>query len=244
MYYWKIWRETRARFFALLILGLCLGWLLVWTEVDFDLSHRGFVRGQAIPPEIALLAWKSGARMAMGAGGIMLYLIGLFVGSSGLGEEMERGTASFLLTRPRPRGYFVWSFWLAGVLELLAFTAVLMLSGYATLFYCTRQAGPPSFLLIAPPVIITGLLGVGLAYFLATLTRSGKTALAGGVAFGISYVTAAVVLKMYDIASLPTPVNLYSFNFNAALAGSVLSWLTVAVAFMVLSHAAMTRLEV
>ena len=36
MYYWRIWRETRARFFALLILGLVyllagIGYGEVWT---------------------------------------------------------------------------------------------------------------------------------------------------------------------------------------------------------------------
>ena len=34
----------------------------------------------------------------------VLYFLGLMIGSAGLGEEMERGTAVFLLTRPRSRG--------------------------------------------------------------------------------------------------------------------------------------------
>jgi ABC-type transport system involved in multi-copper enzyme maturation permease subunit len=41
------------------------------------------------------------------AAGIAVYFIGLLAGCGGIGEEVERGSAAFLLTRPRSRGYFV-----------------------------------------------------------------------------------------------------------------------------------------
>jgi len=244
MYYWKIWRDTRVRFFTVLILGLCFGWLTVWTRLSYDLSRSGFVLGQALPPAIAIREWARGTVGAMGSGGVMLWFIGLMVGSSGLGEEIERGTAPFLLTRPRSRGYFLWSFWLACGVELLAFTSIMMLAGYATLFYYTRHTGPWNFLLIAPILMITGLLAVGLAQFLVTLSRSGKYALAGSFTFTICYVTAATLLKMYEVVNLPSPVSMYSLSFTAALAGTMLIWLAAALGFIALAHLIVTRMEV
>jgi ABC-type transport system involved in multi-copper enzyme maturation permease subunit len=89
------------------------------------------------------------------AAGIAVYFIGLLAGCGGIGEEVERGSAAFLLTRPRSRGYFVWSFWLTGSLEVLAFTLTAMLSSYAVLFYDIRRPGPWSFLLLAPVLLIS-----------------------------------------------------------------------------------------
>jgi ABC-type transport system involved in multi-copper enzyme maturation permease subunit len=243
MYYRKIWHETGGRFFALLIVGLCFGWLLMWARTSSDLSRPGFALGQALPPALATRIWLRGTMGVMGSGGLMLYLIGLVVGCSGIGEEIEHGTATFLLTRPRSRGYFVWSFWLASVLELLAFTSILMLSGYVTLSYLIHHAGPRNFLLILPVLMITGLLGVGLAQFLLTVSRSSKYALAGGLVLSISYLTAATVLKIYEVIKLPTPMNMYSLDLNANAVAMVV-WLTTAVGFIGLTHLIATRVEV
>jgi len=97
------------------------------------------------------------------AAGLAVYVIGLVAGCGGIGEEVERGSAAFLLARPRSRGYFVWSFWLTGSLEVLAFTLTAMLSSYAVLFYDIRRPGPWNFLLLAPALTVTGLLGIGVA---------------------------------------------------------------------------------
>lgn len=247
MYYWKIWRETRARFVALLILGLCVGWS-AWSEVSYILALAGFEIGQTIPPTIAAHAWARGVDRVMVVGGITLYFFGLIVGASGLGEEIERGTAAFLLTRPRSRGYFVWSFWLASVLELVAFTAITMLAGFATLFYMIRRTGPWNFLLIGPMLMITGLLAVGLAHLLTTASRGSKNAAAGGLAFTVTYLVAAFVSyrcsRHYHTPSLPLPLDMYSLNLNAALAVAMLGWLATAVVFIALAHLIVVRMEV
>src|ERR1035438_1583899 len=155
MYYWKIWRETRILFFALLILGSCVGFA-TWARVA-PLIVGG---------ELVSRIWATGIEQTLVVGGAVLYFLGLMIGSAGLGEEMERGTAVFLLTRPRSRGYFVWSFWAACCFELLAFTTITLLAGYGTMFYLTRRAGPWTFLLLGPTIMITGLLAVGLAVLL------------------------------------------------------------------------------
>jgi ABC-type transport system involved in multi-copper enzyme maturation permease subunit len=181
--------------------------------------------------------------------GLAVYFIGLLAGCGGIGEEVERGSAAFLLTRPRSRGYFVWSFWLTGSLQVLAFTLTAMLSSYAVLFYDIRRPGPWNFLLLAPVLTITGLLATGLVNLFTTASRRTKNVVAGGLAFtGLYFILKLVTLVLYKnhrIAfRLPTPLALYDLHGNAALAGTILGWLAVAVALVGVSHWIATRLEV
>lgn len=247
MYYWKILRENRIRFFALLILGLVVG-ASVWPLVNAEVSLGRFEK--ILPAEVASRLWRRGMYLLQQSGGITLYFIGLMIGSGGLGEEMEHGSATFLFTRPRSRGYFVWSFWLACAMELLAFTLMAVLSGYATLFHLIQRPGSWSLLLLAPILLmITGLLGVGLANLLATASRSTKNALSGGLAFTVTYFALALVSDYYhDRHSigfrLPTPMDLYSLNPGAPLVVAILGWLAVSVALVALSHWIVVRMEV
>jgi ABC-type transport system involved in multi-copper enzyme maturation permease subunit len=259
MYYWKIWRETRVVLFALLIVGVGVGWA-AWSQINLILG-AGFDVGQALPAELASRVWGRGAEQVLIFGGVTLYFIGLLLGASGLGEEIERGTAVFLLTRPRSRGYFVWSFFLACALELFAFTLITVLAGYATLFYLTRRVGPWNVLFIGPIIMITGLLAVGVAHLLTIGSRRSKNAVAGGLAFTLTYLALAfvcAVLRQRHIVHivLPTPLSMYSLDWNAALTGAImygvgwnalgtmLGWLVTAVAFIAVAHLIVTRMEV
>ena len=247
MYHRKIWRENRVRFVALLILGLVTG-VSVRPQVRLD-ALADYQVGQVFTVEVASRLWGHGMDLLRMVGGVTLYCIGLIVGAGGLGEEMERGSATFLLSRPRSRGYFVWSFWLACVLELTAFALLTMLSGYATLFYLIRRPGPSSFLLLAPILMITGLLGVGLASLLATGSRSGKNAAAGGLAFTMAYLAMAFAADYYHkhhsiSFRLPTPLDLDIGNWNAAFAGTMLGWLALSVVLVAVSHWIVMRMEV
>jgi ABC-type transport system involved in multi-copper enzyme maturation permease subunit len=183
------------------------------------------------------------------AAGLAVYLIGLVAGCGGIGEEVERGSAAFLLTRPRSRGYFVWSFWLTCSLQVLAFTLTAMLSSYAVLFYDIRRPGPWNFLLLAPVLTITGLLGIGLANLFTTASSRTKNVVGGGVAFtGLYFILKLLTLVLYKNHMigfrLPTPLGLYDLNWNAALAGTMLGWLAVSVALVGVSHWIAARLEV
>jgi ABC-type transport system involved in multi-copper enzyme maturation permease subunit len=181
--------------------------------------------------------------------GITVYLIGLLAGCGGIGEEVERGSAAFLLTRPRSRGYFVWSFWLTCSLQVLAFILTAMLSSYAVLFYDIRRPGPWNFLLLAPVLTITGLLATGLVNLFTTASRRTKNVVAGGAAFtGLYFILKLVTLVLYKNHRigfrLPTPLDLYDLHGDAALAVSMLGWLAVSVALVGVSHWIAARLEV
>jgi ABC-type transport system involved in multi-copper enzyme maturation permease subunit len=173
----------------------------------------------------------------------------LLAGSGGIGEEVERGSAAFLLTRPRSRAYFVWSFWVTGSLEVLAFTLTAMLSSYAVLFYDIRRPGPWNFLLLAPVLTITGLLGIGLVNLFTTASRRTKNVVGGVLAFtmvylALGFVTYALYQRHEIGLRLPTPLALYDLNWNAAFAGTMLGWLAVSVALVGVSHWIAARLEV
>lgn len=248
MYYWRIWRETRARFFALLILGLATCWPVTVT-VRYDLVRSGFEAGQTPPAALASRFWGHGMEVLGFVAGIVVYLIGFLAGCGGIGEEVERGSAAFLLTRPRSRGYFVWSFWLTGSFEVIAYTLAAMLSSYAVLFYDIRRPGPWNFLLLAPALTITRLLGIGMANLLTTASRRTKNVLGGGAAFAVLYLVLALMTyalhQTHRIGfRLPTPLALYDLDGNAALAGTMLGWLAVSVALVGVSHWIAARLEV
>ena len=248
MYYWRIWRENRVRFFVLLILGLVVCWP-VSVIVSADVVKAGYEVGQVPPAQLASRFWGQGMEVLGFVAGMAVYLVGLLAGCGGIGEEVERGSAAFLLTRPRSRGYFVWSFWLTGSLQVLAFTLTAMLSSYAVLFYDIRRPGPWNFLLLAPALTITGLLAIGLVNLLTTASRRTKNVVGGGVAFtGLYFILKLVTLVRYNNHRigfrLPTPLALYDLNWNAALAGTMLGWLAVSVALVGVSHWIAARLEV
>ena len=248
MYYWRMWRENRVRFFAFLILGLVICWP-VSVIVSAGVVAAGYEVGQVPPAGLAPRFWGQGMEALGIAAGLAVYLIGLLAGSGGIGEEVERGSAAFLLTRPRSRGYFVWSFWLTGSLEVLAFALTAMLSSYAVLFYDIRRPGPWNFLLLAPVLTITGLLGIGLVNLFTTASRRTKNSVGGAVAFTVLYLVLGFVTytlhHRHQIGfRLPTPLALYDLNWNAAFAGTMLGWLAVSVALVGVSHWIAARLEV
>jgi len=248
MYYWRMWRENRVRIFVFLILGLVICWP-VSVIVSAGVVAAGYEVGQVPPAELAPRFWGQGMEALGIAAGLAVYLIGLLAGSGGIGEEVERGSAAFLLTRPRSRGYFVWSFWLNGSLEVLAFTLTAMLSSYAVLFHAIRRPGPWNFLLLAPVLAITGLLGIGLVNLITTTSRRAKNAVGGGVAFMVLYLVLGFVTSVLEHRHrigfrLPTPLALYDLNWNAAFVGTMLGWLAVSVALVGISHWIAARLEV
>jgi len=231
-----------------LILGLAIYWP-VSVIVSPGVVAAGYEVGQVPPAQLASRLWGQGMDVLGVVAGITVYLIGLLAGCGGIGEEVERGSAAFLLTRPRSRGYFVWSFWLTGSLEVLAFTLTAMLSSYAVLFYDIRRPGPWSFLLLAPVLTITGLLGIGLVNLITTASSRTKNGVGGGLAFTVLYlILGYATYALHHLRRigfpLPTPLALYHLNWNAALASTMLGWLAVSVALVGVSHWIVARSEV
>ena len=114
MYVWKCWRDTRSRFVTSVIALTALCVFLTYMEVRFG---AGVTRGG--PPQAVTHAWSSVTRVVLGGvASLFTLFLGLLMGVSGPGEEFKERTADFLLVRPRPRSYWVWTSWSVGVLEL------------------------------------------------------------------------------------------------------------------------------
>ncbi len=104
MYLWKYWRESRMTFgTSLLAAGLFFVLIL-----NASFADPTFARGPALALPLGFLAWR--------------------FGSFGIGHDLDEGCATYLLCRPRSRGYFVWHDWFFGMVQLLLIVLALDVS--------------------------------------------------------------------------------------------------------------------
>jgi hypothetical protein len=120
MYLWKYWRESRIAFSVA---------LLVIIGVFFN-TFREHIRSvpdmRQLPMFLALLLYFQM---------VPLGFLGWLMGSIGAGRDLGEKNGSFLFTRPRRRGYFVWSDWACGLAQLLP---LVMLSNFVVWFQAHR----------------------------------------------------------------------------------------------------------
>src|SRR5512140_3312309 len=147
MYFWKCWRDTRARFFVMVLVGAAVaigigqGDHLEWAR-QLN-AYRGLP-----PPEVVRTFWLAAIESLLTLGGFFAVMTGTLLGVGGIGEEFERGTALFLLSRARSRRYFVWTSALLGSLQALAFAGLFVLSAFGSLLHLTGHVG--SWRVLAP----------------------------------------------------------------------------------------------
>jgi ABC-type transport system involved in multi-copper enzyme maturation permease subunit len=114
MYFWKCWRENRFLFIACLITLAAMGLFFTLILVKAGGRNVNPMLWKDIPQ-----LWSSSTVFVLGVYGSMLTIFwALPLGSASLGGEFQKGTAEFLLSRPRRRWYWVWVGWSTGVCEL------------------------------------------------------------------------------------------------------------------------------
>ena len=110
MYLWQYWRDTRRNVYF--YLGSLLLFVLISVAGMIHANRIHHVYASAEP------LWEAAAAIAF-TGTLLCALVMTFVlGNNNVGSEIQKGTGDFLLTRPRPRHYFVWAGWAAGMAEL------------------------------------------------------------------------------------------------------------------------------
>lgn len=121
MILWKCWRDLR------LFLWIGLAWLSIVAAAVVYVHLRGFtvvhtqanvtVNGHAGPVVPEFIS---------GLGFIQMVFVFLAwsMGTAGIGRDLGHGAGSWMLTRPMPRGRFVWTEWASG-LTVLAFLVAL-----------------------------------------------------------------------------------------------------------------------
>lgn len=202
MYAWKCWRETRARFVALLILFVVIAilvtlapglkerngwWYFDRSEYRHDL---GLMSLSIVGPMILSALWGSGCLSAA------------FLGITSPGSELEPGTIEYLWTRPRSRAFFHWTHWGICVAEMIAVAIIPTYVAAALLGALTGYWDQP-LLLVAPwlfTVVALPILG------LATLMTAVRRSASGGLVLTGGIFVAYVFLR--QIATGPMHLNL------------------------------------
>ncbi len=117
MYIWRRWRDTVVYCFLCLVVSIPL--------VTYPLRSPRMSAG-AIETSWLLLGVPVGL------------LIGLLIGSRSIGTEVGAGYGDFIMTRPRSRGYFVWTGWAVGVAEVFGLLAIAETCNAGAIYYQDR----------------------------------------------------------------------------------------------------------
>ncbi len=114
---WKCWRDLR------LFVWIGLTWLAIVAAVIVYAHLRGSAEahitttshaGRVMPEFVAGLTF---VQMAF-------VLLAWAMGTVGIGRDLGHGAGSFMLTRPAPRGRFVWTEWASGLTALALLLAL------------------------------------------------------------------------------------------------------------------------
>jgi len=239
MYFWKCWRDTRGTLFALLGAVLAVGAFGAYVALD----PLGWL---AAKPLDARILWQYSSVALLGTMLGTAPVAGFWLGALGVGAEFEKGTADFLLTRPRARGYFLWASWAVGAAHM----AALVLAAHVAQL---TRSDPRAFGSLW--VFLRSLAALGtLALLFYTLTYL-MTTLAGNSRHGIALTLGVIIVYeglwmwlrfWYDI-NIPFFFDLWraaSPTSTSSLLPLVAGWLAVCLALMLAAQFRFERAEV
>jgi len=242
MYFWKCWRDHRMLFIGC-VLSL-VGMAILFTITLFRLGEHHLWKGT---PEL----WSTTAFAVLGVYGSMITMFwALALGVSSLGEEFQKGTTDFLLSRPRRRRYWVWAGWSAGVCELAVATFLTAAAALGTLACLTHQIYTWRMLAAALPLTVGGAAVYGMAYFMALVARSGRRGLGYGVGILVIHLGLPAAVRMYWKVHIPAISNFIVAGCKSAVEASghfpflaLAAWTAVALAFPFAAQLLLERME-
>ena len=235
MYLWKCWRDTRSAFLGIVAGLLAVG--IFGAYVQFD--PFGWI---AAKPESSRLLWHV-LSDALGASlkGV-IPIAGFILGAMGVGVEFERGTADFLLTRPRSRRSFLWTSWCLGAAQILTLVPLALAINWLT--RPDFPAAHPGLFSRVPLAICTvALLTYSLTYLMTTLARNSRN----GIGLSVAAITGYTFLHMWLILwhgfTVPLIWELPEHP-DRVDAGVWFGWLAVCLTLMVVTQFRFERAEV
>jgi ABC-type transport system involved in multi-copper enzyme maturation permease subunit len=123
---------------------------------------------------------------------LMALFAALVLGSSSIGGEFREPTLGFLLTRPRPRRYWVWTCWSVGAGELLGVVFLAVVGTFGALTYLSGHVYSWRLLAATVPLFVGAVAVYSMTYFLTVLARSGEQ----GISYGMGILLIDLFLPM------------------------------------------------
>jgi hypothetical protein len=239
MYLWKCWRDTRSPFLVFVGALLAVGAYCAYLKFD----PFGWI---AAKPLESRLLWQSLATALLDTTVGLVPVAGFILGALGVGMEFEKGTADFLLTRPRTRGYFLWTSWGLGAAQMVVLVLVSNLFRLARLG-SLRVQGPGDFLRPLVALCTLALIFYSMTYLMTTLARNGRNGTALALAVFAGYEGLWAWLRFWYDIHIPFFFDLWARTFHSAAGFSltrVAGWLTVCLALMLVAQFRLDRAEV
>jgi hypothetical protein len=125
----------------------------------------------------AARVWDSGTVNTIGLLLVVMLFAAADVGALGMVEDGKGRELDFLLTRPRPRRYFVWTSWLAGLTELLPLLAVPVLTSILLMFYMTHTLLAGDMLRMSLVILAMASAMYALVFLFSTLSGTPQNGL-------------------------------------------------------------------
>jgi len=231
MFVWKCWRDTRGFFVVFLAIAA-----LPMPMAAFAMINRGAAILDAGPA-----AFQQTFVMVVTAAAYALATICAI-------QEFTDKTAHFLFTKPRSRGYFVWTSWIVGFTELVMVAAVNLLVGWGVLAHYGAKAfsdGPQKWNLVSPQKFIEAAayacFAYALTFALAAILRSGLKGLGASLGLLAGVVGVSAALQMRWRINLPLPPEQIG---HLPLALSECAWMVLALLFVLAAQLVVERAEI
>lgn len=254
MYFWKYWRDTRRGVYV--YLGI-LAWVtLFWI---YGLHHANRLHNIGGDPKIL---WLMMIGITFSFAYLCAVVMGFATGASNVGGEFAKGTAEFLLTRPRSRRYFVWAGWSAGMVEVFALMVVTALIVISTTAFVVgpvwRQLPSPAqfqmddqsivvWKMVLAPVLMAAVI-FGLTFFMSVLLKSGQRGVIASLGIIVGYQGLNAIMRIWTNFSLPSMDFLQHPNATDAAHLSqpleIVGWALLALAFPFAAQLALDRKEI
>lgn len=238
MYLLKCWRDTRSAFLAFVGALLAVGAFCAYVHFD----PFGWLAAK--PIETREL-WQFSVDALLGTILEVPLAAGLVLGALGVGTEFEKGTADFLLTRPRSRRYFLWTSWGLGAAQMVALALVSKLLRLAPLG-SRRVESLGDFLPSLVAFCTLVLVIYSLTYLMTTLARNSRNGIALALAVWVGYVGLYAWLHLWYGIHIPL-IGHFAFDrthlgadFSLAIAG----WLAFCLVLAVVAQFSFERAEI
>ena len=262
---WKCWRDLRITFFV------GLGWLALlavgalWNLLrGAGISHTVVATpDQAFKVVVVYFSIQT----------FFFTILALSMGTFGVGRDLGNGAGSFLLTRPIPRAYFVWTEWFSGLLALSALLLLSILGLWLAIrchafgaVYFTHSGEPPTphtWTLASLPTgaaaidVLCAFLFVALVFALTHLGTVVFRHSTAGLLFCLSFLLAWLITtailhheapwlaaRIPDLLLRPFGSDLDHMRLIPHAAASILERLAILPLFPLLAHFFLRRAEV